>query len=86
MPQDQTQLSVAQPIIEDDGTISQIMRTWAKRVSNELRIVGTGSPEGVVEASQYTEYVDEAVPAVPVRYLKMLPEIGGDRTQGWEVG
>ena len=45
--------------------------------------VGTGSPEGVLELPQYSRYIDETVPLVPVEYIKMLPEVGGDRTKGW---
>jgi hypothetical protein len=63
--------------------MTQVFRTWANRVSNRLLYVGSGSPEGVVEAPQYSEYLDEAVPAAPVKYVKTLPEVAGDRRQGW---
>ena len=85
MPQAPIKLNSSQPIIEADGTLSQVFRTWALQVSNSIPIVNTGSPEGVVEAPQYSVYVDEAVPLTPVTYRKMLPEIGGDRTTGWAV-
>ena len=83
MTQATAKLQAAQPIIEADGTMSQAFRTWALRVSNELLLVGTGSPEGSLEAPQYSLYLDEAVPAVPVQYRKMLAEIGSDKTKGW---
>lgn len=79
----QQKLNAGQPIVEDDGTMAQAFRTWALQVSNNLLIVGTGSPEGVVEAPQYSLYLDEAVPLTPVQYRKMLPESGGDRKNGW---
>ena len=76
-------LNAAQPIIMADGTMSQVFRTWALQVTNLLPTVGTGSPEGVLEAPQYSLYIDEAVPLTPVEYRKMLPEVSGDRSKGW---
>lgn len=78
-----TRLQAAQPIVEDNGTMSQAFRTWTIEVTRSLVIVGTGTPEGVLEAPQYSLYLDEAVPATPVQYRKMLPDIAGDRTMGW---
>ena len=85
MPQDPTALNATQPIIEANGTMAQLFRTWANLISNNVPIVNSGTPEGVVTAPQYTLYIDEAVPAIPVQYRKMLPEIGGDRSKGWAV-
>jgi hypothetical protein len=76
-------LNRAQSIVLPDGTMDQIFSSWALLVSNNLPIIGSGSPEGIVEAAQYTLFIDEAVPLTPVEYRKMLPEIGGDRTKGW---
>ncbi len=83
MPQSTQKLNAGQPIIEGDGTMAQTFRTWSARVSNSLAIVGSGSPEGVVEAPQYSLYIDEFAPLSPVEYRKMLPDVGGDRKQGW---
>lgn len=87
MPQNPARLEANQPVIEPDDsrTMSQVFRTWALRVTNALPIVGAGTPEGVIEAPQYSLYIDETVPLVPVSYRKMLPEIGGDRSKGWAV-
>tara|TARA_R110000782_G_scaffold81321_1_gene160726 strand:- start:1061 stop:1216 length:156 start_codon:yes stop_codon:yes gene_type:complete len=48
-----------------------------------MPIVGTGSPEGVIEAVQYSLYLDGTGSAGAIQYRKMLPSIGGDRKQGW---
>jgi hypothetical protein len=85
MAQVKKTINSAQPIVEDDGTMSQLFRAWLLQVSNNIPIVNTGSPEGVIEAPQYSLYIDEAIPTVPVQYRKMLPEIGGDRSKGWVV-
>ena len=83
MPQSPQKLNAAQPIIEADGTMSQVFRSWSIAVTNAMPMVGTGSPEGVIEALQYSLYIDEAIPLTPVQYRKMLPEIGGNRRLGW---
>ena len=85
MPQVPQKLNAGQPIVLEDFTMFQTFRNWARCVSDALPIVNTGSPEGVVEAAQYALYIDEAIPLTPVQYRKMLPDIGGDRTQGWAV-
>lgn len=83
MTQTTVKLNATQPIVDPDGTMSQVFRSWAVLVSNQMPIVSTGTPEGVVEAPQYSLYIDEAAPLTPVQYRKMLPEIGGDRSKGW---
>jgi hypothetical protein len=47
-------LNVGQPIIESNGTMSQAFRQFTQEASLSIPIVGTGSPEGVVEAVQYS--------------------------------
>ena len=80
-----SRLSAGQPVVEDNGTMSQAFRLWAVQVSDQMLSVNTGSPEGVLEAPQYALYIDEAAPLTPVQYRKMLPHIGGDRSMGWVV-
>lgn len=72
-----------QPITTPKGLMTDVFRTWMLKVSNNLPIIGTGSPDGSVEAPQYSLYIDETTPATPVEWRKMLPEVGGDRTKGW---
>lgn len=83
MPQDPTKLVVTEPVVEADDTASQVFRTWAQKVSNSVPIVGSGTPEGVLEAPQYSVYVDETTATAPTVYRKMLTDIGGDRSKGW---
>ena len=85
MSQTTVKLNASQPIIESDGTMSQVFRSWAVLMSNHMPIINTGTPEGVIEAPQYSLYIDEAVPLAPVQYRKMLPEVAGDRSKGWAV-
>ena len=83
MTQTTIKLNASQPIVESEGTMSQTFRSWAVLISNQTPIVSTGTPEGAVEAPQYSLYIDEAVPLTPVQYRKMLPEVAGDRSKGW---
>ena len=76
-------LNVAQPIVQDDGTMAQSFRQFTQDASLSIPIVGSGSPEGVIEAAQYSLYLDSSGGASAIQYRKMQPQIGGDRTKGW---
>ena len=76
-------LNVAQPIVENNGTMSQAFRQFTQDASLSIPIVGAGSPEGVIEAAQYSLYLDSSGGASAIQYRKMQPQIGGDRTKGW---
>ena len=76
-------LNAGQPIVDESGKMAQAFRTWTLDASLSIPIVGTGSPEGVVEARQYQLYINSAGTAGLIEYRKMLSQIGGDRTQGW---
>lgn len=78
-------LNAAQPIILSNGTMTQTFRTWTLDASLSIPIIGTGSPEGVVTARQYSLYIDSTGAAGSIEYRKMLPDIGGDVTQGWKL-
>jgi hypothetical protein len=76
-------LNASQPIVDDSGKMAQAFRSWTLEASLSIPIVGTGSPEGVVDARQFQLYIDSTGTAGSIEYRKMLSEIGGDRTQGW---
>lgn len=75
------------PIVEEDLTMEQVYREWARQVSNEVSyrslIFGTGSPETVVEAEKGSEYMDESGTTGNIKYIKKLADIAGDKSQGW---
>jgi len=56
---------------------------WMTQVTRLDLIIGTGSPEGVIEATVGREYLDDTGTTGAVKFNKQLPDIGGDRTQGW---
>ena len=76
-------LNAAQPIVQPDGTMAQPFRQFTQDASLSIPIVGSGSPEGVVEARQYSLYIDSTGSSGSIEYRKMQPQIGGDVTKGW---
>jgi hypothetical protein len=72
-------------IVNEERQMTQQFRTWVNNVTRESTIVGTGSPEGVIEASQYREYIDSSGSTGTIKYIKMLADIGGDTKQGWTL-
>lgn len=78
-------LNASNPIVEENGTMSQQFRTWTLDASLSIPIIGTGSPEGLVTARQYSLYIDSAGAAGSIEYRKILSDIGGDVTQGWKL-
>jgi len=83
MPNPPLKPNVLQPLLEKDLTAAQHHRQWLNEISRYAPIVGDGSPEGVVEAPQYSVYIDESAPSLPIVYRKMLASVGSDRAQGW---
>ena len=77
------QLIASNPIVEENGTMQQEFRTYMLDVAKYLPIFGTGSPEGVVEAPQFSLYINKSGTAGAIEYRKMATDIGGDKSQGW---
>lgn len=78
-------LNVSTPIVENNGTMQRQFQEWQQLVTRLLPMTGSGSPEGVVEAEQYQHYYDTGAAAGSILYIKMLSDIGGDRTLGWKL-
>lgn len=75
-------LQVSQPITENDR-MTRPFQEWQSLVTKLLPMTGSGSPEGVISADQYQHYYDTSGGAGNILYIKMLSDIGGDKTQGW---
>ena len=71
------------PIVNESGAMNDHFQIWVSRMTNLDLIVGTGSPEGVIEATVGREYMDDAGSVGAVKFIKQLADIGGDRTMGW---
>lgn len=73
----------AREITTPDGKMQEPFRIWASLITKLDIIVGTGSPEGVVEAEQTRLYMDDSGTAGNILYIKRDTDIGGDRAKGW---
>ena len=76
-------LNAGQPVVGDDGTMEAPFREHMLILGNNLPIVSSGSPEGVIAAPQFSLYIDSAGAAGTIEYRKMQTDIAGDITQGW---
>ena len=76
-------LNASQPITEENGTMTQVFRTWALEQSDTVPIVGAGSPEGNVDANQFRLYIDSTGTTGAIEWRKMLADIAGDTKMGW---
>ncbi len=71
-------------IVNETGFMHNAFRLFTLQVASLGIVVGAGSPEGVVDATQTTLYMDETPSATPIVYIKQLTDIAGDTTKGWE--
>jgi hypothetical protein len=72
------------PIVTDNKA-SDAFRLWMARTDLGTPTTGAGSPEGVVKARQFSLYIDTTGAQGSRIYIKMLPDIGGNILQGWEL-
>jgi len=69
--------------ITQDDLMTDAFQRWMSQVSRLDLIIGTGSPEGVIEATVGRDYLDTTGTTGAVKFVKQLADIGGDRKQGW---
>jgi len=78
------ELLVANPIVNARGEMTEVFQDWVLTITNQADITGNGSPEGVVEALQFSTYKDkDATTPGTIVYSKQLAQIGGDPSKGW---
>ena len=78
-----TQPNAATPITDEEGKMTPSFQRWVTMMTNIDLIIGTGSPEGVIEAAVGREYMDDAGTSGSIKYIKRDADIAGDRTLGW---
>ena len=71
------------PIVSENGIITRLFRKFINEVSEESLLIGTGTPEGVLEAKQGRRYMNDAGTTGSILYIKKLNDIAGDRKKGW---
>lgn len=70
-------------LVDKDGNPTDEFYRWITSITRTDMLVGTGSPEGIIEAQETREYMDRTGIAGAVKYIKQLPDIGGNRKLGW---
>ena len=71
------------PITALKGFMTSTFSSWAQLITDEQILIGTGSPEGVIEAKQGRQYMDDTGTTGNIFYVKRDADIAGDRTSGW---
>lgn len=80
------EISFDRPVVENDGALTLQSRTAFRQVFDRLLIIGSGSPEGVVEANQGASYMDEDAAIGSIFYLKQKDADGlGNRANEWKL-
>ena len=69
--------------IREDGSLEPAFQLWAQLLTQRALIIGTGSPETVIEANQGALYMDDAGTAGAILYVKRDADVTGDKTKGW---
>lgn len=77
--------SPVRPIIEPDFTMEASFRASLIKLFSRSLIVGSGNPDGVVEANQGALYMDQDAAAGDILYVKRLASVSGDVTLGWRA-
>lgn len=78
-----TKINPVLPVIDDTGRPTRQLQDFFLEVERLSILVGTGSPEGVVEAAQTRKYMDDSGTAGAILYIKRDADVAGDRTKGW---
>lgn len=71
------------PIVTDKGSMKSSFRSFLNDLADMVILSGVGSPEGVVSAAQFRQYMDTTGTAGAILYIKRDGDIGGDKTLGW---
>ncbi len=77
------EISFDRPIVESSGSMTLQTRSFFRQLVDRTLIIGSGSPEGVVEAEIGSSYMDDIGTAGAIYYIKRDDDIAGDKSQGW---
>ena len=70
-------------ITDSNGVATKEMRLWSLQITSRAVILGSGSPESIVEARIGREYSDIDGTTGSIKYFKKLDNIDGDKSRGW---
>lgn len=76
-------LDQSTPVVKPDLTPTTALQLFSEDLVSMQLIIGTGSPEGVYEARQGREYMDQTGSTGNIKWIKRLSDIGGNKALGW---
>lgn len=74
-----------QIVVDEEGRPNQNLQLFSEQTAALELVVGSGSPEGVIEARQKKLYMDTGGGPGTILYIKLLNDIGGNRKLGWSL-
>lgn len=80
-----TQIPRIKRFVDDDGYLTDLSFNWHLNVTNLDMLVGTGSPDGVIQAKQKRLYLQTDGAPRNILWVKVVDSIGGDRSLGWQL-
>lgn len=76
-------LDFSQPLVDEKGFATLAFQEFLNEISILIPQRGEGSPEGVVTAPLWSEYIDINGSSGSIKYIKMQSSIDGDPSKGW---
>jgi hypothetical protein len=76
-------LNISRAVVDKDGRPLQVLQQFSESVAILPVLLGTGTPEGVIEAQQGRLYLDTTGAANARLYIKNANDIAGNRKNGW---
>ena len=70
---------------DENGIMLDLFYNWMLGVTALQPIVGTGSPEGVEDAQVARFFLQTDGAAHSILWVKVVSDIGGDRSMGWQL-
>lgn len=70
-------------LVDKNGIPKQHFRIFLQEVFQNSLLIGEGDPNGVIEAPQGREYMNEIGTPGSVKWIKQLADVGGDKSLGW---
>ena len=78
-------IDFSQPIVDSGGYATLQFQNFLNEISILIPIRGEGSPEGVVDAPLWAEYIDTNGSSGAIKYIKMSSSVDGNTAKGWVI-
>lgn len=76
-------ISPSRQLVDAAGVSTTRTQLWTEQVTDLQMMSGSGSPEGVIVATEGRLYMNTAGTVGSILYVKRDADISGDRSQGW---